>query len=689
MSESTSNVTATIPDYEYMCTEDNVICAEQCIGLEDCNTCGCAVLQTDAGGPWGEFMDVIFGLLPICVLVVVTVKKNPWPTTKSLPFSALMMYFIRLMYYGSDVTLTCGSVILGLHEAISPITIIAGAMLLFETMEATKCMPFMMREMKVLTDGHPIAECMLIFCFAYMVEGASGFGTPVALGAPMLISTGHPKFESVILLLIFNTFATCWGAVGTPIWFGFSGLATEEEFTEISMKAGICLAIGAYILIPICLTFLVPFKLVRANIIFIFLSLLVCIGPSLGIAVVSYEFPALIGGMVGCGGTALLINFRIGLSILDPTDQPDRDHTAIGTVSERSGVVAEYYEELLRLREEMSDNDVVIPQQEGTETPTQSTEQPISTNKSTEDIQKDDNAAGVLEESIISPRTEPLSSVKNYVDRALGPRKPLGGAYVLELAGRTFAIWGVVILLILTRIPQFHIKPYLILKEPYFQINLNSYGIFRLSASLVLQLDNILTYPGLNWKYELLYTPFVIPFIITSLITMIVYKKDMGDIKPTDVFGIVINRLVNPFIALLGALSLVQLLIKTQTEAPAYILGTILAAWFKQGFVVISPLLGALGSFFSGSTTVSNLTFGTIQVVAAESVGISKTTMLTLQIVGASAGNGICLNNIISACTITGLAVGEGEILAKTSKFVFSNTTISTIVMLTLYIRFN
>mmetsp|Transcript_7774 Transcript_7774/g.8822 ORF Transcript_7774/g.8822 Transcript_7774/m.8822 type:complete len:688 (+) Transcript_7774:196-2259(+) len=687
MSESTSNVTATIPDYEYMCTEDNVICAEQCIGLEDCNTCGCAVLQTDAGGPWGEFMDVIFGLLPICVLVVVTVKKNPWPTTKSLPFSALMMYFIRLMYYGSDVTLTCGSVILGLHEAISPITIIAGAMLLFETMEATKCMPFMMREMKVLTDGHPIAECMLIFCFAYMVEGASGFGTPVALGAPMLISTGHPKFESVILLLIFNTFATCWGAVGTPIWFGFSGLATEEEFTEISMKAGICLAIGAYILIPICLTFLVPFKLVRANIIFIFLSLLVCIGPSLGIAVVSYEFPALIGGMVGCGGTALLINFRIGLSILDPTDQPDRDHTAIGTVSERSGVVAEYYAE--KLREEMSDNDVVIPQQEGTETPTQSTEQPISTNKSTEDIQKDDNAGGVLEESIISPRTEPLSSVKNYVDRALGPRKPLGGAYVLELAGRTFAIWGVVILLILTRIPQFHIKPYLILKEPYFQINLNSYGIFRLSASLVLQLDNILTYPGLNWKYELLYTPFVIPFIITSLITMIVYKKDMGDIKPTDVFGIVINRLVNPFIALLGALSLVQLLIKTQTEAPAYILGTILAAWFKQGFVVISPLLGALGSFFSGSTTVSNLTFGTIQVVAAESVGISKTTMLTLQIVGASAGNGICLNNIISACTITGLAVGEGEILAKTSKFVFSNTTISTIVMLTLYIRFN
>ena len=563
-----------------------------------------------------------------------------------------------------------------------------------------------------------------------MIEGASGFGTPVALGAPMLISTGHPKFESVVVLLIFNTFATVWGAVGTPIWFGFSGLATEEEFVEISMKAGICLAFGAFILVPFCLTFLVPFVLVKKNIIFICLSLLVCIGPSVGIAVVSYEFPALIGGMVGCVGTALLISFKVGLSPLDPSDQPDRDPTEIGTVSVRS-VVADYYAEVellsRRTNNENNDNDndndnnenndnrsnsnsnssstnnedATNPQQEeGPLFTEQSTERSIEQSMNTSKIVRHNHQGdatttelgedqGALGGSAINPMTEPLTTVENYIDRVLGPRKPFGGAYIKELVGRTFPIWGVVLLLILTRIPQFHIKPYLTLKEPYFQIDFNSYGIFRLSASLVLQLNNILTYPNLNWKYELLYTPFIIPFVVISVIAMIIYRKDMGEIKPFDVFGIVINRLVNPFIALLGALSLVQLLIQTQTEAPAYILGTILAAWFKQGFVVISPLLGALGSFFSGSTTVSNLTFGTIQVIAAKEIGISKTSMLALQVVGASAGNGICLNNIISACTITGLAVGEGEILAKTSKFVFSSTTISTIVMLTFFIRFN
>ena len=101
---------------------------------------------------------------------------------------------------------------------LSPV--MAGAITLFETMEATYCMPYMMREMKALTNGHPIAELMLMFAFCYLVEGASGFGTPVALGAPMLVSTGHPAFESGVVLFVFNGFSTVWGAGGNPQWFG-------------------------------------------------------------------------------------------------------------------------------------------------------------------------------------------------------------------------------------------------------------------------------------------------------------------------------------------------------------------------------------------------------------------------------------------------------------------------------------
>jgi L-lactate permease len=501
-------------------------------------------------------------------------------------------------------------------------------------------------------------------------------------------------------------------APGTPIWFGFAGLATEEEFREISFKSGVCLGIAAFILVPLTLWILVPLKVVKKSIIFVFLSLATVVGPSLGISMVSYEFPSLIGGMVGCGLTAILIKFRLGLAPLDPDDMPDRDPSEIGSVSNQS-LVAEYYnvvgknvhtvpaddgEDMPHKHKELHQS----PDDTGDGAPETSPSSPnVSpieegeevklkhTNEEDDDPEMTGSGGGENNESEILRGTVPVNSVEDFIDAALGPRKPFGLAYICELTGRTFPIWGSVILLILTRIPEIGLRSKLTQREPYFEIVFNTYGTFRLSASLVFQLIDIFTYPNLNWKYELLYTPFVIPFVVISVITMVMYRKSMTESRPIQVFSTVAYRLYNPLIALLGALSLVQLLIKVDTEAPAHILGTTLSAWFRQGFVVISPLLGALGSFFSGSTTVSNLTFGTIQVIAAESIGVSKTSMLALQAVGGSAGNGICLNNIIAACTIVGLNIGEGAILAKTCRLVFSSSTISTIVMLTFFIRFN
>lgn len=105
--------------------------------------------------------QVFFCLFPILFLIVVTIKPNPYPTTRSLPMAAIFMFLVRLMYLGSDPLLAAASVVFGLFEALTPLSIMAGAITLFETMEATYCMPYMMREMKALTAGHPVAELML------------------------------------------------------------------------------------------------------------------------------------------------------------------------------------------------------------------------------------------------------------------------------------------------------------------------------------------------------------------------------------------------------------------------------------------------------------------------------------------------------------------------------------------------
>ena len=110
-----------------------------------------------------------------------------------------------------------------------------------QTMHHTKCLPWMMAQIKALSGGHPVAEVFLIsWSFAYLVEGASGFGTPVALASPMLTELGHSPIQTIACCLIMNALATQFGAVGTPIWFGFGGLGlTQDEFQSIGLQVGV------------------------------------------------------------------------------------------------------------------------------------------------------------------------------------------------------------------------------------------------------------------------------------------------------------------------------------------------------------------------------------------------------------------------------------------------------------------
>ena len=78
-----------------------------------------------------------------------------------------------------------------------------------------------------------------------------------------------------------------------------------------------------------------------------------------------------------------------------------------------------------------------------------------------------------------------------------------------------------------------------------------------------------------------------------------------------------------------------------------------------------SLLLGALGSFFSGSATISNLTFAGIQHAIAEQLSLPLQVVLALQSVGAAMGNMVCINNIVAVTAILGLKGQDGVILKK------------------------
>jgi len=129
------------------------------------------------------------------------------------------------------------------------------------------------------------------------------------------------------------------------------------------------------------------------------------------------------------------------------------------------------------------------------------------------------------------------------------------------------------------------------------------------------------------------------------------------------VFSETASRLVNPFFALLGALVCVRLIMAGGENASAEIIGRTLANAVSENWQFFAAYLGAMGSFFSGSATVSNLTFGGIQFSIAQNLGLEPTTILALQSVGASMGNMVCIHNIVAICSILGISKDEGHIL--------------------------
>lgn len=78
-------------------------------------------------------------LLPLVFLVVVTVvKKLLLPTSISLPISAVMLAFIRMAYLGTPSNFVMACMVSGLFEALTPLSIVTGAIMLFQTMHHTK-----------------------------------------------------------------------------------------------------------------------------------------------------------------------------------------------------------------------------------------------------------------------------------------------------------------------------------------------------------------------------------------------------------------------------------------------------------------------------------------------------------------------------------------------------------------------
>ncbi|BCX79433.1 L-lactate permease [Campylobacter sp. 19-13652] len=182
-------------------------------------------------------------------------------------------------------------------------------------------------------------------------------------------------------------------------------------------------------------------------------------------------------------------------------------------------------------------------------------------------------------------------------------------------------------------------------------------------------LDSIFGVAGTGYSFPWGYLPGTIPFILVAVITIFLHKMKSDEVKAA--WSATFNQVSKAVIPLAAGVAMVYLLREIKFEANGHdnftmlkLMATFFADIAGQGYIAVAPLIGILGSFFSGSNTVSNLLFSGLQYEAATLVGLNTQVIVALQNVGGAIGNMVCINNIVAVCATVGLlGKGEGRLL--------------------------
>jgi len=95
--------------------------------------------------------------------------------------------------------------------------IVVTAMFLHRLCVEAGALDVMKRSVTDLSPDHRLQALLIAFSFGAFLEGAAGFGAPVAISAALLVATGFPAVEAARLALLANTAPVAFGALGTPI----------------------------------------------------------------------------------------------------------------------------------------------------------------------------------------------------------------------------------------------------------------------------------------------------------------------------------------------------------------------------------------------------------------------------------------------------------------------------------------
>src|SRR6202167_170968 len=162
----------------------------------------------DPLGPW--WLSTLVAALPIIVLftLLAGLKVKPhWCASAGAATAAL----VAIIFFKMPATLAALSFGYGVAFGILKIAwIVLAAVYLYDISVETGQFEIMKESIAGITADRRLQELLVVFCCGPFLEGAAGFGEPVAIAGPFMIGLGFKPFHAAALNLIANTAPVAW-----------------------------------------------------------------------------------------------------------------------------------------------------------------------------------------------------------------------------------------------------------------------------------------------------------------------------------------------------------------------------------------------------------------------------------------------------------------------------------------------
>ncbi|QJC56366.1 L-lactate permease [Polaromonas vacuolata] len=179
----------------------------------------------------------LLAFAPLVLAAILLVGFN-WPAKYAMPVCLGVTIVIALTAWDMTANRVIASSLQGLILTGGILWIIFGAILLLNTLKHSGAITSMRSGFSNISPDRRIQAIIVAWLFGCFIEGASGFGTPAAVAAPLLVALGFPAMGAVLIGMMVQSTPVSFGAVGTPIVVGVSGGLNKSGISETLLANG-------------------------------------------------------------------------------------------------------------------------------------------------------------------------------------------------------------------------------------------------------------------------------------------------------------------------------------------------------------------------------------------------------------------------------------------------------------------